>query len=82
MGRLRGEGGGGEASDGGQDLVSRFCPTERFGLLVMGSDELPDSGFQFLNRFCASHALICRCVSNANQRSTWLTQEAWWVSEV
>ena len=41
--------GGGEASDGGQNLVCRFCPAEGFWLLVMGGDELSDRGFQFLN---------------------------------
>jgi hypothetical protein len=41
--------GGGEASDGGQDLVCRFCPSKGFGLLIVGGDELPDRGFQFLN---------------------------------
>lgn len=49
MGRVRGEGGGGEASDGGQDLVCRFCSAEGFWLLVMGSDKLPGRDFQFLN---------------------------------
>ena len=43
------EGSGDESSDGGQDLVGRFCPTKGFGLLIVGSDEIPDYSFQFLN---------------------------------
>ena len=46
---MSGESGGGEASDGGQDLVCGFGPVEGFGLAVMDSNELPDCGFQFLN---------------------------------
>jgi hypothetical protein len=55
------EGGGGEASDGGQNLVSRFWPTEGFRLFSMVSDELPDCGFQFLNAtvFAALDLPLC-----------------------
>ena len=43
------ESGIGKASDGGHALICRFCPAEGFWLLVVGGDELPDRGFQFLN---------------------------------
>jgi len=43
------ESGSGESSDGGQYLICRFCPAEGFWLLVVGGDELPDCGFEFLN---------------------------------
>ena len=43
------ESSGGESNDGGQDLVGRFCPTKGFGLLIVGSDEIPDCSFQPLN---------------------------------
>jgi hypothetical protein len=48
---VSGESRGGEASDGGQDLVCGFCPAKGLGLLIVGSDELPDCGFQFLDAF-------------------------------
>jgi hypothetical protein len=35
--------------DGGQELVSGFCPAENFWLPVVGGYELLDCDFQFLN---------------------------------
>ena len=46
---MDGEGGSGEAGDGGQYLIGGFRPSEGLWLLVMGSDEFPYRCFQFLN---------------------------------
>lgn len=45
-GSVCGEGCGGEADDGGQDLFGGFCPSKRSGLTVMNGDELPNGRFQ------------------------------------
>jgi hypothetical protein len=36
------EGSGCESSDGGQDLVDRFCPTKGFGLFIVAAIKIPD----------------------------------------
>ncbi len=45
---MSGEGGGGETSDGGQDLIGGFGPSKRFRLLIVDVDELADGLFQLL----------------------------------
>jgi hypothetical protein len=43
-----------EAFHGGQDLVGRFCPLERLGILVVPIDEGADIGFELPDGGCLS----------------------------
>jgi hypothetical protein len=50
------ESGGGEAGDGGQNLIGRFGPSKWFRLLVVDDDEFADGRFQ--KKTC-SVTLLC-----------------------
>ena len=43
------ESGGGEAGDGGQNLIGRFGPSKWFRLLVVDDDEFADGRFQLVH---------------------------------
>jgi hypothetical protein len=65
-----------EASDLAEDLIRARGPFEWRGLVVGRLDERPIAAFNCVTLVCEPR-FNWRCVSKPNQRSTWLSHDAW-----
>ena len=58
-----------------EDGIGCLGPDERLGVVIVGLNKGSDIGLELIDA-AMDAALICLSVSSANQRSTWLSQEA------